>query len=839
MSHRIRAHIGLAAFALLATACTDRLPTTAEPPVDGGTSRTLLTCTATVQQPSLRCEEAPDGGGAAQNIIIGGQGTYVRLASSNPSYDGSSTFQVDVTVQNLLSQRMGTPDGTTIYGVKVFLASGPSASGGTGDVAVANPDGHAFFTAADQPYFAYPEILEARGTSAPREWRFTVPNTVTSFRFSVYVETQLPTEAGTLRWVQERGALVRMFAQLQSVWGTSAHNVFAVGGGNILHFDGSRWEVMDNPVAAGIRGVPARFLLSVSGSSARDVWAVGTSNAILKYDGSRWQPMTTPDGSRRYEGVWSDGERVFAVGAQVDAGDRSGLIARSEDGGATWDTTLSPSAGNRVFYDVWSSGDHVYAAGYESGVRAVEDAVILRSADGGDTWQETVLPGAGRRNIWAVRGSGPDDVVVAGGEFNPATGLWEALVLHSDDQGDSWSETHLAGAGGRSVFNLFQAPWGEMYGAGYQGTLLRRDGSGWTDHTGFSTGSLQGIWGSSPSDLYIANFDFYYHWDGTEWTRTLMAPSLAVEGDTLRSVSGSGPESMFAAGNRTDAEGVSRGLILRRDGNGWRDDFVGGDRSTVEDVWSPAPDEAYAVGYTELTFPVEVWRYDGAGWARLAVPGPLTQYFNVVAGSSPKNVFLFGTESGSGVLVVRSTDGGASWTRTAVPFPEPTGPSVRDAWAAASNDVWAVGNTEHFPDTPAPFTMHYDGSEWKLTTYPEGSRRYFAVWSSGPHVFIAGFEPGEAGEAHKTFIRYSSNGGETWDESVVPEAQGLQPRGLWGTSPSNLYMATTGGMVLQFNGVSWHRQMAGDRADFLGIWGTSAEHVFAVGTGGSILHGTR
>jgi len=116
----------------------------------------------------------------------------VQLASDNVSYDGSDVFQADVTVKNLVAQPMGTPDGTTVTGLKVFFHSGPTVTGGTGSVTVSNADGTGTFTGSAQPYFEYDEILHTNDVSAAKTWQWSVSPTVTTFDFSVYVSTDIP-----------------------------------------------------------------------------------------------------------------------------------------------------------------------------------------------------------------------------------------------------------------------------------------------------------------------------------------------------------------------------------------------------------------------------------------------------------------------------------------------------------------------------------------------------------------------------------------------------------------------------------------------------------------------
>jgi len=136
-------------------------------------------------------------------VTLGGQGTYVQLASSSTAYDGSNSFTSRVALRNLSGQPMNTANGTTADtgGVKVFFNSGPDVTGGTGTVTVANADGTGMFTGTAQPFFEYSGgvVLLSGATTPAKTWQFNVPSSVTSFVFTVYVTTQIPgTQASPL-----------------------------------------------------------------------------------------------------------------------------------------------------------------------------------------------------------------------------------------------------------------------------------------------------------------------------------------------------------------------------------------------------------------------------------------------------------------------------------------------------------------------------------------------------------------------------------------------------------------------------------------------------------------
>ena len=188
-------------------ACTEREEPTSpradqDPP--GASSRSIsvpVKCEARISASELRCGAAAEAHSefGPYLVIVGGQGSFVQLTSFNVSYDaGTQILQADVTVQNLIGQALGTPDGVSITGVRGFFHVAPTVTAGTGTVGVANPDGFGTFTGSNQAYFEYNEILTggtppppAPGqTSQPKAWRFNASPDI-SFEFLVLVESDV------------------------------------------------------------------------------------------------------------------------------------------------------------------------------------------------------------------------------------------------------------------------------------------------------------------------------------------------------------------------------------------------------------------------------------------------------------------------------------------------------------------------------------------------------------------------------------------------------------------------------------------------------------------------
>ncbi|HYH78142.1 MAG TPA: Ig-like domain-containing protein [Longimicrobium sp.] len=184
-----------------AAACSDRNP------VAGGAPqpRTPLTaryeCTAQVRARTVVCERATPDGGARASLIVGGQNIFVRLATQSVVYaDSAQMLTAAITLQNLMPQPIGVAADSfsTPAGTYVFFHTGPSVTEGTGEVFVANPDTVGTFTASGQPAFHYPGVLQPYQVSPPKTWQFSVPRTVETFVFTVFLQVTMPNETG---WV--------------------------------------------------------------------------------------------------------------------------------------------------------------------------------------------------------------------------------------------------------------------------------------------------------------------------------------------------------------------------------------------------------------------------------------------------------------------------------------------------------------------------------------------------------------------------------------------------------------------------------------------------------------
>ncbi|MBX3215812.1 MAG: hypothetical protein KF850_27485 [Labilithrix sp.] len=104
---------------------------------------------------------------------------------------------------------------------------------------------------------------------------------------------------------------------LRGVWGSSASDVWTVGGsGTIRHFgkDATAWAVVEAPTTANLN--------AVWGSGPNDVWVVGDHGTILHWDGKAWTESVAALPLRQRKphlyGIWGSGpDDVWIVGNDI------------------------------------------------------------------------------------------------------------------------------------------------------------------------------------------------------------------------------------------------------------------------------------------------------------------------------------------------------------------------------------------------------------------------------------------------------------------------------------------------------------------------------------------
>lgn len=275
-----------------------------------------------------------------------------------------------------------------------------------------------------------------------------VATTVVAWKGSAPAEAAPLHQAGG--WTAQHSGTSQTLRDVEAI---DKNVVWAIGGEGgedciIVRTDdsGATWRRQACPIDA--------KLLAMSGVSRTDAWIVGVNGvAMHTADGQGWSVVDVGT-TQVLTDVW------FADSRHGWICTRNGLILRTSDGGAHWQTTPSGAV-------LGLFGVHFLDA--QRGWVVGSGGTVLRTSDGGGSW--TKLPPFSDARILAVRflddnrGFGAGNVLLQtedGGQnwtpkfkklpktindvtFADASNGWavgdEGYMLHSTDGGSSWPET--------------------------------------------------------------------------------------------------------------------------------------------------------------------------------------------------------------------------------------------------------------------------------------------------------------------------------------------------------------------------------------------------------------
>jgi hypothetical protein len=269
----------------------------------------------------------------------------------------------------------------------------------------------------------------------------------------------------------------------------------------------------------------------------------------------------------------------------------------------------------------------------------------------------------------------------------------------SDLWGSSPSDIWAVGTGGNQAGYAYHSPGGGV----------------WTETK--STGPLYAVWGTGPSEIYLAGLDMILHSidAGATWQKETL-PTVAGSW-LIDALWGSGANDIYAAGISTNASGTTVGSsILHSTGNGtWVSQYSDGNGSSFS-VWGADKSHVYAVDRHTGA----VARSSGNGsWTAYGALGASGSIWGLGAGQ----LFV----SGSSGTLFQSADA-TSWTpqRIASAGTE----QLENVWGGASSDLFVVGNQGSI--------FHNGGAGWSKEGV--GGAKLTAVWGSGSDVYVAGVD---------------------------------------------------------------------------------------------------
>jgi photosystem II stability/assembly factor-like uncharacterized protein len=418
-------------------------------------------------------------------------------------------------------------------------------------------------------------------------------------------------------------------------------------------------------------------------------------------------------------------------------------------------------------------------------------------------WRWQNRPPLGGRDLTAVAFAG-HDVGWAVGEVGAITG--------TTDGGRTWVD-QVSGIDARLTAVAAGSPttaWAVGEGGVIVGT--RDGGATWHRQASGTDAALRGVAAASPTDAWAVG-------DGGRILRTTDggATWVAVESGTswrLSAISASSPRVLWAVGSEPTF-GVPDGVILRSVDGGatWATQWIG--REELFAVHALSPSVVWATGYDDnfhgRTSGMVLTTVDGGTtWTKRSnVGGYGYMALTGVSLATPAIGWVVGRQSDGSMtegLILKTTDGGATWTEQTRP-PNPAAAVV----ALSPLDARVVGED-------AMVLRTVDGGQtWSYATDPgpppaELSAVSFAdeangwaigpsamlhttdggiTWTSQPSgrgLYVAAASPTDAWAATDGAIARTSDGGRTWltqDTSSVtdPDRPILHLMGLAAGSP--------------------------------------------------------
>ena len=270
-----------------------------------------------------------------------------------------------------------------------------------------------------------------------------------------------------------------------------------------------------------------------------------------------------------------------------------------------------------------------------------------------------------------------------------------------------------------------------------------------------------GIWGSSATNVYAANWVGVMHYDGTSWG---LLNDLMWH--TSLDVYGFGANDVWVVG--------AGGRILRYNGTTWTNQRYDGDsvfahplndweslarNIYLRGVWGSSTNDVFAVGDSGT-----VLHWNGSAWSRMS--SGTTAELHRVWGVSSSNVYATGV---GGTLLHYD---GSSWSTVSVPTTEP----LERIWGSSASDVYVGGANATL--------LHYNGSAWSTITTPINPvYTIFTVWGTAANNVYIG---GSGGQVYR------------WDGADWIHEDSGQPAqitGMWGPSGTDVFASAAGGNV--------------------------------------------
>jgi hypothetical protein len=227
------------------------------------------------------------------------------------------------------------------------------------------------------------------------------------------------------------------------------------------------------------------------------------------------------------------------------------------------------------------------------------------------------------------------------------------------------------------------------------------------------TSRYYGVFGTSDTDVYFCGPSVITHWDGKKLGYHVFDGDSLFQAGTLSAIwEAPDKKELFAVG--------SFGLIIHRksDGKTW-EQMTSGTTMTLVSIRAFSRSDIYVCGQGATTG--IILHFDGSSWQTVAIGDPsppdstyLWGRFICLAGEAPDSLYAVGTK------IYRRL--GGHWMLAKAPWNEPgdpTGGALKEGADGVWNNLWVSGDFG--------FLMHFNGERW-TTNYP--------FWNTAGDLFL-------------------------------------------------------------------------------------------------------
>lgn len=265
-------------------------------------------------------------------------------------------------------------------------------------------------------------------------------------------------------WTAVKGA---PSGDVQSVWGSSLTDVWSIVDGSLAHFDGSQW------VSWGGTG-----LTRVWGRTASDVY-VGGDGTLQHFDGTTWKDEGVTTGTVR--DVAATNTDRWVVGEYIGAGSLRHGDPSSWNFGDGFDP---PSGYSSQLYSVAAVASWAWVGG---------DNFALEW--NGSQWSTLM---SGTAPVLGLYAASPTDVfMITGGYFGTAS--LDSQILWKVPDGSFGPQMAEQDVPSVTLHGIAGHGSKDVWVVGDKGTVLRFDGSNWTNVTVPTSHDLHSVWVTSTS----------------------------------------------------------------------------------------------------------------------------------------------------------------------------------------------------------------------------------------------------------------------------------------------------------------------------------------------------